>query len=120
MEKEMQDVVEQFKTVKSFAQDYIEYCRSREVVQNYVRSDAIILLNELTQKYRTEINEIGFFLDGVFVINGINYDDISDIQIIEQLIYLGQRIPAYAFIREGNRRIAKILLSKIGFSGFVI
>ena len=44
MEKEMQDVVEQFKTVKSFAQDYIEYCRSREVVQNYVRSDAIILI----------------------------------------------------------------------------
>ena len=38
---------------------------------------------------------------------------------LDQLIYIGQRIPAYAFIREGNKEIAKKLLNQIGCSGFI-
>ena len=114
-----QEIAERFKTAQEFTQDYVSYCNCRGVVQNYVRFDAIRLLNTLIQRYKLEINEFGFLFDGVHVINGVNYDNMTDTQIIDQLIYIGQRIPAYAFIREGNKEIAKKLLREIGCSGFI-
>ena len=112
-------MAELFKTAQEFAQDYAAYCNCRRVVQNYIRCDAICLLNALIQRYKSEINEFGFIFDGIHVINGVDYNNITDIQIIDQLIYIGQRIPAYAFIREGNKEIAKKLLDQIGCSGFI-
>ena len=113
------EIAERFKTAQEFAQDYVAYCNCRGVVHNYIRCDAICLLNALIQRYKSEINEFGFLFDGVHVINGVNYDNMTDTQIIDQLIYIGQRIPAYAFIREGNKEIAKKLLREIGCSGFI-
>ena len=113
------EMAERFKTAQEFVQDYVAYCNCRGVVQNYIRCDAICLLNALIQRYKSEINEFGFRFDGVHVINGVNYDNMTDTQIIDQLIYIGQRIPAYAFIREGNKEIAKKLLNQIGCSGFI-
>ena len=117
--KNTQEMAERFKTAQEFTQDYMFYCNCRGVVQNYVRCDAIHLLNTLIQRYKSEINEFGFLFDGVHVINGVNYDNMTDMQIIDQLIYIGQRIPAYTFIREGNKEIAKKLLNQIGCSGFI-
>ena len=113
------EIAERFKTAQEFAQDYAAYCNCRGVVQNYVRCDAICLLNALIQRYKSEINEFGFIFDGVHVISGVDYNNMADIQIIDQLIYIGQRIPAYAFIREGNKEIAKRLLNQIGCSSFI-
>lgn len=112
-------MAERFKTAQEFAQDYAAYCNCRGVVQNYIRRDAICLLNALIQRYESEINEFGFIFDGIHVISGVDYNNITDIQIINQLICIGQRIPAYAFIREGNKEIAKKLLNQIGCSGFI-
>ena len=92
------EIAERFKTAQEFSQDYASYCNCRGVVQNYIRCEAIGLLNTLIQQYKSEINEFGFLFDGVYVISGVNYDNVTDIQIIDQLIYIGQRIPAYAFI----------------------
>ena len=117
---DIKEIAECFKTGKDFAQDYMSYCNCREAIQNYNRNGAIVLLNKLIQRYKIEINQLGLFGDGSKVIYGINYDNIPDIQIINQLIYIGQRIPVYAFIREGNKRIAEILLEKIGCSGFIL
>ena len=114
-----QEIAGRFKTAQEFTQDYMSYCNCRGIVQNYVRCDAIYLLNTLIQRYKSEINEFGFLFDGVRVINGVNYDNMTDMQIIDQLIYIGQRIPSYAFIREGNKEIAKKLLNQIGCSGFI-
>ena len=113
------EIAERFKTAQEFAQDYAAYCNCRGVVHNYIRCDAICLLNALIQRYKSEINEFGFIFDGVHVISGVDYNNKADIQIIDQLIYIGQRIPAYAFIREGNKEIAKRLLNQIGCSGFI-
>ena len=113
------EIAERFKTAQEFTQDYVSYCNCRVVVQNYVRCDAIRLLNTLIQRYKLEINEFGFLFDGVHVINGVNYDNMTDTQIMDQLIYIGQRIPTYAFIREGNKEMAKKLLREIGSSGFI-
>jgi len=113
------EMAEQFKTAQEFVQDYAAYCNCRVVVQNYIRCDAIGLLNALIQRYKSEINEFGFIFDGIHVISGVDYNNMTDIQIIDQLIYIGQRIPAYAFIREGNKETAKKLLNQIGCSGFI-
>lgn len=111
--------IERFKTAQEFAQDYVAYCNCRNILQNYVRFNAMVLLKSLIEKYESEINQFGFLVDGVHVIRGVNYDDLTDWQIKDQLIYVGQRIPVYAFIREGNKQIAKNLLNQIGFSGFI-
>ena len=113
------ETIERFKTAQEFAQDYVAYCNCRNMLQNYVRFNAMVLLKSLIEKYELEINQFGFLIDGVHVIRGVNYDDLTDWQIKDQLIYVGQRIPVYAFIREGNKQIAKTLLNQIGFSGFI-
>ena len=113
------EIAERFKKAQEYTQDYASYCRFREIVQNYVRCDAICLLNALIQRYKSEINEFGILFDGVHIISGVDYNNMADIQIIDQLIYIGQRIPAYAFIREGNKEMAKMLLNQIGCSGFI-
>ena len=114
-----QEIAERFKTAQEFTQDYMSYCNCRDMLQNYVRFNAMVLLKSLIEKYELEINQFGFLIDGVHVIRGVNYDDLTDWQIKDQLIYVGQRIPVYAFIREGNKQIAKNLLNQIGFSGFI-
>ena len=112
--------IERFRTAQEFAHDYMSYCNCRNVLQNYNRVNALDLLYNLIQRYKAEINQFGFLNDGVHVIYGVNYDNITDIQIMDQLIYIGQRIPAYAFIREGNKQLDNRLLNQIGCSGFII
>ena len=112
--------IERFRTAQEFVHDYMSYCNCRNVLHNYNRVNALDLLYNLIQRYKAEINQFGFLNDGVHVIYGVNYDNITDIQIMDQLIYIGQRIAAYAFIREGNKQLANRLLNQIGCSGFII
>ena len=112
------DFLNQFNTAKEFSEDLIAYNRCKEILKNYVRSEAIIHIQNLIKRYKSEINQLGFLIDGTHVIYGVDYEDFSDFQIKDQLIYIGQRIPVYAFIREGEKKVADILLNRIGFLGF--
>ena len=118
-ENDSSETIKRFKTAQEFAQDYVAYCNCRNMLQNYSRINAMNLLKLLIERYKSEINQFGFLVDGVHVVSGVNYEDLTDWQIKDQLIYVGQRIPVYAFIREGNKQIAKNLLNQIGFSGFI-
>ena len=40
--------------------------------------------------------------------------------LIEDISYIGVRIPFYAFIREGEKELARHVLDKVGCSDFVI
>ena len=51
--------------------------------------------------------------DGVCVIYGVDYSTMSDLQIRKQLVYVWLRIPVYAFLREGDKRMAEALLNSI-------
>ena len=112
------EFLDQFNTTKEFSEDLIAYNRCKEILKNYVRSEAIVHIQNLINCYKSEINQFGFLTDGIHIIYGVDYSDFSDFQIKDQLIYIGQRIPVYAFIREGEKKVADALLNKIGFWGF--
>ena len=109
-----QEIAERFKTAQEFTQDYMSYCNCRGIVQNYVRCDAIYSLNALIQRYKSEINEFGFLFDGVHVINGVNYDNMTDMQIIDQLIYIlaNEFLPMHLLERE-TRKLRRSCLIKL-------
>ena len=115
----IEEIEVRFKTAVAFAQDYESYCKCHNMIQKYVRSDAICLLDTLTKRYECEINQLTFLFGGPYVIHGVNFDNIPDYQIMDQLIYIGQRIPVYAFTREGEKYLAEKLLKRIGCSGFI-
>lgn len=89
------------------------------VLNNYSRQEAIIYTQELIKRYESQINKFGL-LDGKHVVYNVDYSVISDMQILDQIIYIGQRIPVYALIREGEKKLAEELLNRIGYSGFII
>ena len=89
------------------------------MVNNFERTEAIALIQSLIERYQSQINQLGFLVDGVHVVYGVNYDDMTELQIKDRLIYIGQRIPVYAFIREGENKIANDLFNKIGCAGFI-
>ena len=70
-----------------------------------------IILDTSTKRYQSQINQFGFLVDGVRVIHGVNYDNISDLKIKEQLEYIALYILVYALIREGENKIVNNLLN---------
>jgi len=117
--EQTQKDLERLKTAKEFADDYTAYISCCKLVNNFERTEAIALIQSLIERYQSQINQLGFFVDGVHVVYGVNYDDMTELQIKDRLIYIGQRIPVYACIREGENKIANDLFNKIGCAGFI-
>lgn len=114
----LKECLNRFNTTKEFLEDVLAFEKCRSVLENYNRTEAIAHMQYLIQRYASEINQLGFLFDGVHVIHGVNYSTMSDLQIRDQLIYLGQRIPIYAFIREGEKKAADDLLNSVAYHGF--
>ncbi len=115
---QLKETLAKFNTAKEFAEDLIAFEKCKEMLKHYVRSQAISYIQTLINRYKTEIDQWGFLIDGGYVIFGVDYTALSDFQIIDQLIYIGQRIPIYAFIREGERKVISDLLNLVGRFGF--
>lgn len=113
------EMIKRFNQAKEFEQDYFCYNKCKMVLNNYSRQEAIIYTQELIKRYESQINQFGL-LDGKHVVYNVDYSVISDMQILDQIIYIGQRIPVYALIREGEKKLAEELLNRIGYSGFII
>ena len=113
-------MLERFQSAKEFAEDYKAYCDCCDMLKRYNRQHAIGLLNSLLKRYWLEIDQFGILFDGTYVKIGENYDNMADVKIIENLSYVGNRIPIYAFIREGDKQLAKVLLNKLGSSGYIL
>ena len=112
--------IERFQSAKEFAEDYKAYCDCRDILKRYNRQRAICLLNSLLKRYWLEIDQFGILFDGTYVKIGENYDNAPDSKIIDNLIYVGDRIYIYALIREGDKQLAKVLFNKIGSSGSIL
>ena len=117
--EQTKEIIERLKTAQEFADDYKAYIKCCNLVKSFERVEAITLIQSLIERYHSQINQFGFFVDGVCVINGVNYNGMTDLQIKDQLVYIGQRIPVYAFIREGENKLANDLFNKIGNAGFI-
>ena len=118
--EQTKEVLERIRSAKEFADDYVAYIKCCDLVKNFERLGAITLIQSLIKRYNSQINQLGFLVDGAHVIYGVNYDVMSDWQIKDQLIYIGQRIPVYALLREGENKLANDLFNKIGCVGFMI
>ena len=116
-DNQTKNYVDLFNSAKEFSEDLSAYNKCRAILKNYVRSEAIMHIQNLINRYKSEINQFGIF-DHTYVIYGVDYSALNDFQIMDQLIYIGQRIPIYAFIREGEKKIADDLLHRIGNLGF--
>lgn len=114
----LRECLNRFNTTKEFLEDGLALEKCRSVLDNYNRTEAIAHIQYLIQRYASEINQLGFLIDGVHVIHGVDYSTMSDLQIRDQLAYLGQRIAIYAFIREGEKKAADDLLDKVAYHGF--
>jgi len=117
--EQTKEVIERIKSAQEFADDYAAYIKCCNLVKEFERAGAVALIQSLITRYHSQIKQFGFFVDGVRVVRGVNYDYMSDWQIKDQLIYIGQRIPVYALIREGENKIANDLFNRIGRAGFI-
>ena len=113
------EMIKKFNQAKEFEHDYFYYNKCKMILNNYSRQEAITYTQELIKRYESQINQFGL-LEGRHVVHDIDYGVISDMQILDQIIYIGQRIPVYALIREGEKKLAEEALNRIGLSGFVI
>ena len=111
---QLKEYFEKIKTTNEFIDDFNAYKKCKESFENYNRSDAISCLQILIKRYGAEINQLGFLTDGICVIRGVDCSRMSDFQIKDQLIYIGQRIPLYVAIREGEKKIVDEIINRIG------
>ena len=68
-DKEIQETIKKFNTTLQCFEDQALYSKCRNMVQNYVRDDAISLLNALANRYESEINQLSVLFGGRYVIH---------------------------------------------------
>lgn len=113
-----QESLERFKTAINLSEDYMDYLKCKYLIENFDREKAFEHLQRIVHKYESQINQLGLFEDNVRVIHGVSYNDTSDYYIMSLLSFIGQRIPLYIFIREGEKEIMKEWEKRISFYGF--
>ena len=94
-----------FNTTVACAKDHELYLKYSKIKQNYIRTEAIEFLFELIRKY-------GVLIDQLYFVFGDRYV-ISDSKILDDISYIGERIPFYALMREGEKELASHVLDKI-------
>ena len=102
-----------FNTTVACAKDHELYLKYSKIKQNYIRTEAIEFLFELIRKYGVLIDQLYFVFGDRYVITIDNYDEISDSKILDDISYIGERIPFYALMREGEKELASHVLDKI-------
>lgn len=106
-QKEYEKTLERVKTVVEFAKDCCNINRCQGNVYHFNRGQALRCLQDMIREYESQINTLGLLVDGVYVRYGVPWEHLSDIDIQEQLQYIGRHIPAYVLLREGERELAK-------------
>lgn len=115
---QLKEFLDLFNTAMKFSNDLNYLNISKKILENYNRVKAISHIQKLIEHYKSVINQFGFISGGVYVIYGVDYLALNDFQIRDQLIYISQRIPIYAFIREGEEKVANNLLNRVANLGF--
>ena len=99
--------LERIKTASELSRDLDNLQRCDQVLRDFDRVQAISVLTNVIQDYRSLINTYGFLFDGVRVIDSIPLNQIGDGDLIAQIRYVMQHIPAYILLREGKKELAK-------------
>ena len=99
-------IIERIKSAAELFNDYNNMQRCQKNLLCYDRMNAWQCLQELLQEYEIQINTPGYWTDGTQLVK-VNFDDVSDRKIKEQLNYLREHIPMYVLLREGEKKCAK-------------
>lgn len=106
-QKDYERTLERVKSAIELAKDCSNISRCESNLLHYSRDEALVCLQDMIQEYDTQINDFGFLVDGMQVIQGVPLDQFTDDHIQAQLWYLIRRIPAYVLLREGEKKLAK-------------
>ncbi len=99
--------VERIKSVAELAKDYNNMKRCEDNLRRYNRISAWNCLQDMFREYASQIETFGFWVDGTQLIKGALLDELSDQVVQMQLRYIGQHIPAYVLLKEGEKEFAK-------------
>lgn len=100
-------MVERIQSTMELAKDYSNMKRCKENLQHYDREKAWICLQDMFCEYAVQIDTFGSCVDGIRLIKGVSLESLSDQTLQTQLKYVGQHIPAYVFLKEGEKELAK-------------
>lgn len=117
-ERYLQESLQRFKTAIDLSEDYSDYLKCKRLIENFDRKKAFEHLQKIIHKYEAQIDQLGLFEGNIRVIHGVSYDDISDYHIMSSLSFIGQRIPIYVFIREGEKEALRDWEKRISNYGF--
>ena len=106
-QQEYNNALEWIKTNISLINDYNNMLRCEKNIKMYVRNEAYKCLQNMLREYKAQIDFFGMFVDGICVCCNEASNYMSDDSIKNQLIYIGNHIPLYALVREGNEKLAK-------------
>ena len=105
--EDYEKTVERMKSAVDLAKDYNNMKRCEDSLLRYSRESAWICLQDMIHEYASQITTFGFWVDGIRLIKGITLDSLSDQVLKTQLRYIGQHIPAYVLLKEGEKELAK-------------
>lgn len=108
-QKDYERTLERLNSAVELTKDCGNSSRCEFNLQHYNRGQALACLQDMIQEYAPQINEFGFLVDGMQVVEGVPLDQFTDEHIQTQLRYLIRRIPVYVLLREGQKELAKRL-----------
>ena len=106
-QKDYERTLERVKSAAELTKDCRNISRCESNLQYYSRGEALACLQDMIREYAAQINDFGFLVDGMQVIQGVPLEQFTDDHIRAQLQYLIRRIPAYVLLREGQQELAK-------------
>lgn len=99
-------VMERMKTAFDLVKDMNNYERCIHVLQHFDRIEAWKCLQDVIVEYHAQI-EICGLSEGVRLYGNVPLAQVNDQELQIQLMYIGQRIPAYVLVRESQTELAK-------------
>ena len=101
------EIMEKFRTTVELEHDYKNSQMCFALLQDYNRRTACEFCTKIVSEYEVEINTHGILIDGRNLNYSNEFESLTDEQIKEQLLYLGNHIPVYVLLRKGEENLAK-------------
>lgn len=105
--------IERMHSVLELAKDYSNMKRCEDNLMCYDREKAWTCLQDMLREYATQIDTFGVWVDGVRLVKGTTLESLSDQTVQTQLRYIGQHIPVYVLLREGEKESAKRICERL-------
>lgn len=114
MDRECRRLMAHFRADDDYWGDYDNYKKCIQALTPYERDKAVAILKYLIGQYGLQIDEWAYLYGGRYLQREKSYDTAESGQIMADLHYIGQHIPAFALMREGKPEEAAYLMEWFG------